>query len=463
MAIIFNISEAIKSSAFNVLGLSIPMLLESQVEQFEKGSKIDSLFVRKSLTGYSQSYHTAVTHGGFRPSEDMEIAKLHDWEDSYGMTFTAQTWKDSFAISQEALEDNRDLEINQKVSEFATNYARTREQYCAATVSGALATSYVYGGKKFSVSAIDTKDAEIDGPKQQYFHRYHYTSVKVPDATDFEEMNGYAPWTNAGTSDTTAPGNTVATGTYATPPQSNKFLVYGGKLDKDGNALDVGLNLLKVNPVEGSTSDNMAVYDQIRFALDKIREIGMNHRDYDGRLVPLNYSKIIVPPNSMFNKSIRAALGASLTEGPFEGPLSGDKYSMEEWAYLSGLPGFGPKEMGMLIVDPQRNNAELGFTLWDRVPLTVKSYLQDGNDTMVWYGRARFKAATCDPYSVVYVAFGDLANLSAQAYSGTSTTKYAKGSAATKAITDSNATFINLSNFEVTNNPTVYTGITAGG
>jgi hypothetical protein len=185
MAIIFNISEAIKSSEFNVLGLSIPMLLENQVEEFEKGSKIGKLFVNKTLSGYSQSYHTSVSHGGFRPSEDMEIAKLHDWEDSYGKTFTAQTWKDSFAISQEAREDNKDLEIEGKVRDFSTNYARTREQYCAATAAGALAGSYTYGGKKFSAKAIDTVDGEIDGQKQLYFHKHHFTSVKVADANDF--------------------------------------------------------------------------------------------------------------------------------------------------------------------------------------------------------------------------------------------------------------------------------------
>ena len=456
MAIIFNIDRAIADSSFNVLGLSIPMLLTNQVEEFEKSSKISSLFVNKSLNSYSESYHTSVSHGGFRPSEDMEIAKLHDWEDSYGKTFTAQTWKDSFAISQEALEDNKDLEISRKVAEFGTNYARTREQYCAATTSGALAKSYKFGGKKFSVSAIDTIDGEIDGQKQRYFDRYHYTSVKVSDAEDFESMTGYEPWTNAGASDTKYPGNTVAAGMYATGPQSNKFLVLGG----DGTALSAkGLKLLKINPAAGDTAANIAVYDQLRFLLDKIREVGRTHKDYDGRLVPLNYSRIIMPSNALLMKTMKAALGASLTGGDFEGPLKGDQFEIVEWAYLNGLPGFKEKEMGILLVDPQRNNSELGFTLWDRIPLTVKSYLTDGNDTMVWYGRARFKADTCDPYSVVYVALGDLENLSAEAYSGASA-KYDAGSSASKQITDSNAVFIDLTDFSLNINPTVKTGVT---
>lgn len=451
MAIIFNISEAIKSSAFNVLGLSIPMLLENQVEEFEKGSKINKLFVHKTLSGYSQSYHTSISHGGFRPSEDMEIAKLHDWEDSYGKTFTAQTWKDSFAISQEALEDNKDLEIEGKVREFSTNYARTREQYCAATAAGALAGSYTYGGKKFSVKAIDTTDAEIDGPKQKYFDKNHFTSVKVTNKDDFVEMNGYEPWTV-----TSGDGSGLTAGAiYATKPQSNKFLVMGG----GGKAKDIkGINLLKVNPAQGDTAANIAVYDQIRFLLDTVRAHGANHRDYDGKLVPLNYSRIIIPSNAKLRKAIHAALGASLTEGPFEGPMRGDQYEVVEWAYLNGLPGFGDKELGMLIVDPERNERALGFTLWDRVPLTVKSYLQDGNDTMVWYGRARFKADTCDPYAVCYLALGDLENLSAQAYSGTTTTKFVKGTGATATTTASNATFIDLTDFETYTAPTVVTG-----
>lgn len=442
MAIIFNISEAIKSSEFNVLGLSIPMLLENQVEEFEKGSKIGKIFVNKTLTGYSQSYHTSVSHGGFRPSEDMEIAKLHDWEDSYGKTFTAQTWKDSFAISQEALEDNKDLEIEKKVREFSTNYARTREQYCAATVAGALAGSYTYGGKKFSAKAIDSTDAEIDGPKQLYFHKNHFTSVKVADAGDFVEMNGYEPWT-------VSAEEAAATGleegaVYATKPQSNKFLVVGGD-GKKGSAK--GLNLLRVNPTAGDTAANIAVYDQIRFVLDKVRELGAQHRDYDGKLVPLNYSQILMPSNAKLRKALQAALGASITEGPFEGPMRGDQYALDEWAYLNGLPGFGAKEMGIIVLDPERNRTALGFTLWDRVPLTVKSYLQDGNDTMVWYGRARFKADTCDPYSAVYIAFGDLADLSAQAFSGTASTKF------TDTTATSNALFIDLTDIEVYDNP----------
>ena len=440
MAIIFNISEAIKSSEFNVLGLSIPMLLTQEIEEFEKGSKISKLFVNKTLTSYSQSYHTSVTHGGFRPSEDMEIAKLHDWEDSYGKTFTAQTWKDSFAISQEAMEDGKDLEIDKKVREFSTNYARTREQYCAATASGALSGSYMYGGKKFSAKAIDTVDAEIDGAKQKYFDKNHYTSVKVADEADFVEMNGYAPWTVP----SGQPGLTAGT-KYATAPQSNKFLVVGG----GGTAGDAkGVNLLKVNPVEGDSAANMAVYDQIRFLLDTIRAYGARHKNYDGKLVPLNYSRIIMPSNAKLRKAIHAALGASMTEGPFEGPMRGDQYEVVEWAYLNDLPGFKAKEFGILIVDPERNNRELGFTLWDRVPLTVKSYLQDGNDTMIWYGRARFKADTCDPYSVVYLALGDLANLSAEAFSGTASTKYTGSN-----ISASNAMFIDLTDFEIYDSP----------
>lgn len=258
-------------------------------------------------------------------------------------------------------------------------------------------------------------------------------------------MNGQAPWTVSG-AEASLTGLTSGA-VYATKPQSNKFLCIGG----GGTAKDnKGINLLKVNPERGATAANMAAYDQLRFFLDKIREIGAQHRDYDGRLVPLNYSRIIIPSNAKFKKALLAALGSSVTEGPFDGPLQGDQFEVVEWPYLNGLDGFGSKELGFLMVDPERNNTELGFTLWDRVPLTVKSYLQDGNGTMVWYGRARFKADTCDPYAVCYCAMGDLANLSGAAFSGGSTT-YSSGTS----VSGSNATFIDLTDFEAYINPTL--------
>ena len=67
---------------------------------------------------------------------------------------------------------------------------------------------------------------------------------------------------------------------------------------------------------------------------------------------------------TMFNKAIIAALGSSLVASEsFTGPMRADQYELVEWPYLNGQPGFGPKELGMIVVASERNQRELGFTL----------------------------------------------------------------------------------------------------
>ena len=48
MGIIFNIEEAVQNSAFNVLQEPIKMILDNQVEAFEKDSIISKVFVMKT-------------------------------------------------------------------------------------------------------------------------------------------------------------------------------------------------------------------------------------------------------------------------------------------------------------------------------------------------------------------------------------------------------------------------------
>ena len=46
MAIIFNIGESVKLSAFNILQEPIKMLMENETEAFEKGSKLSEVYVK---------------------------------------------------------------------------------------------------------------------------------------------------------------------------------------------------------------------------------------------------------------------------------------------------------------------------------------------------------------------------------------------------------------------------------
>ena len=52
MAIIFNIGESLKQSAFNILQEPIKMLMENEKEAFEKESFLSKVFVMKTTDKY---------------------------------------------------------------------------------------------------------------------------------------------------------------------------------------------------------------------------------------------------------------------------------------------------------------------------------------------------------------------------------------------------------------------------
>ena len=54
MAIIFNIGESLKQSAFNILQEPIKMLMENEKEAFEKESFLSKVFVMKTTDKYQE-------------------------------------------------------------------------------------------------------------------------------------------------------------------------------------------------------------------------------------------------------------------------------------------------------------------------------------------------------------------------------------------------------------------------
>ena len=127
--VIFNIEEAINNSAFNVLQEPIKMILENEVEAFEKESIIPKVFVMKTTDKYREEYRSTTTMDGFKPTEDMEVAGLSDFQEGYNKQFVFQIWTNSFVVSKQTIEDNQMMSIEPKAMGFIKSYGRTREEY----------------------------------------------------------------------------------------------------------------------------------------------------------------------------------------------------------------------------------------------------------------------------------------------------------------------------------------------
>lgn len=359
--IIFNIQEAINNSAFNVLQEPIKMILENEVEAFEKESIIPKVFVMKTSDKYREEYRSTTTMDGFKPTEDMEVAGISDFQEGYSKQFVFQTWTNSFVVSKQTIEDNQMMSIEPKAMGFIKSYGRTREEYAVNMLGAALGGDLSDKQKalkitKLSGLGMDTVDGSFEGAKQQYFHNKH-KGIQIN-------------------------GKSLVT-------QSNKFYA----------------NLDLNDGTQGNLEER--VLDVIEQVASKAKKF----KDDKGNIVPVNYTRIILGEDYRLNDIIMRGL-----KSKYGSPMGGNgvnlvygKYEVVTNPYLSDVKGFTDADHGIILMDPQRNREGLGAVWFDRAPLAVRSYKDDKTEANVWAGRARFGAGFGDFRAMSYVSFSTVA------------------------------------------------------
>lgn len=357
MGIIFNIEEAIKQSAFNVLQEPMKMILDKQKEAYETQSIIPKFFVMKTTDRYMEEYRSNTTMDGFKPTEDMEVAPISDFEESYFKQFVPQTWTNSFVISKQTMEDGNLMEVNMKGEAFIKGFNRTREQYAVNLIGAALGKVSDAAKKDFKISlkhglGMDTIDGEIDGTKQTYFHNGHLT-VKLRD------------------------GRPQIT-------QSNK---YTADIKFNGKVEDIEEKILDVL---GQVEAEMAVY-----------------KDDKGNIVPVDVDTIFVGQNyrlvDILMRGLKSRYGAAMDGNGINTQYG--KYKIVVSPYLSAIEGFRNQDCGLILASSSRNREGLGAAWFDRKPLEVRSYRDDKTEANVWAGRARWGAGFGDFRAMSYISF----------------------------------------------------------
>ena len=357
MGIIYNIEEAIKNSAFNVLQEPIKMILDNQMEAYEKQSIISKFFVMKTTDRYMEEYRSTTSMDGFKPTEDMEVAPISDFEESYFQQFTFQIWTNSFVISKQTMEDGKLMDVDMKANAFIKGYNRTREQYAVAMIGAALGnTGDTYEDLKITAKSgkgMDTVTGDIEGERQQYFHGQHKT-VLLRD------------------------GRPQIT-------QSNKFTA-------------------TLNFTDGVTPD---LEEKVLDVLGQVESIMATYKDDKGNITPVEVDTIFVGQNyrliDILTRGLKSKYGASMDGNGINTQYG--KYKIVVSPYLSGIDGFKDADNGLILASSSRNREGLGAVWFDRKPLEVRSYKDDKTEANVWAGRARWGAGFGDFRAMSYISF----------------------------------------------------------
>ena len=155
--IVFSEASGVNDSIFGKSQAPIRQFIEKKAEAFEAESIVKQLFRQDKSTSWAQKYTSLTAMEGFRPAGENGAYPTDGQEEGYDKTLEAVTWKDSFRISMEIMEDSKLMDLRQKPSGFITAYYRTREKFGAALLGGAIGgnATVSYAGKAFDATCAD--------------------------------------------------------------------------------------------------------------------------------------------------------------------------------------------------------------------------------------------------------------------------------------------------------------------
>lgn len=159
MGIIFSEGSGLNDSIFGKSQDPIKMFLEKRGEAFEQQSLIKTLFAMGTSTHYGEKMTTMTAMEGFQAVGENGAYPSDEMQEGYSKFLENMTWKDSFALSQEIIEDGNLMSLRKKPAAFIAGYYRTREKFGAALYGGALQglSSMKFNGKTFDLKAADGK------------------------------------------------------------------------------------------------------------------------------------------------------------------------------------------------------------------------------------------------------------------------------------------------------------------
>lgn len=133
------------------------MFLEKRGEEFEQNSVLKNLFLMDTSKNYGDVLTTMTAMSGFEPVGENGAYPLDGMQEGYQKFLKYQTWKDSFSVSQEMIEDGKLMDMRKQPAAFMTSYNRTREMFGAALYGAAMMGkgSVTFKGKSFDLTCAD--------------------------------------------------------------------------------------------------------------------------------------------------------------------------------------------------------------------------------------------------------------------------------------------------------------------
>lgn len=315
-----SIGSGLNGTIYGDCQVPLKAYLESRGEAFQRESLLPYLYRMEKSRHWAERYSSETAMGDFEPVGEGGDYPKTGFEDGYFRDIVNMTFKQSFSVTQELVEDCLLGTMKQRANKLVTAYGRTREKFGRILYAGGLYGSTVtYKGKTFACGSADG---------QALFSKTH------------------------------------------------------------------------PNKVNGEKQTNLYKGTFTNTLLGKIETEMQNIKGDNGELLGVAPDTIWIPNDAALKDAVFSAVGAD------KEPTSGNNafnYQFGRWniivdPYLTAaLTDLGKSsEKPFFLLDSKFIELNDGPIFQDRVPLDVKSVIDNNNDNNVWQGRARFGAGFAD-------------------------------------------------------------------
>ena len=154
---IFSKAGGVNDSIFGKSQEPIKMMLEQQEEAFQKMSIIDKVFYKDETKDFAAKYTSETSLGNFLPVGENGAYPESEFQEGYAKVIEPETWKNSFAVTQEMVEDAKMGKVKSRATAFMLSYNRTKELFASSIINKGNSATMVFGNKTFDISCADGK------------------------------------------------------------------------------------------------------------------------------------------------------------------------------------------------------------------------------------------------------------------------------------------------------------------
>lgn len=153
-----SIGSGLVDSVYGNCQVPLKSYLLKRGEAFEQASVLKKLFREENSNHWAESYGGETAMDSFEPVGEGGAYPTTGFEETYKQSIENETWKQSFSVTQELVEDGQLATMKQRANKLITSYDRTREQFGRMLYAGGLfGTTVKVGTKTFKTSSADGK------------------------------------------------------------------------------------------------------------------------------------------------------------------------------------------------------------------------------------------------------------------------------------------------------------------